>query len=152
MLLQQHAQHFDGRLQIRVIELVRDVPAERAELTPLLDHTVEEREAEQQLLPRLAVGARVKMVLVQDEFPRTLQVSTKSLRKQTAPRDERTATRQHSVLASVLLGARLLTWHHSAGLTWENGAQGTTSETDESLGAGQLAGRCTTTPHAPVWA
>ena len=41
---------------------VGNVPADRAELSPLLDHGVEEREAEEELLERL--GLRAPFVIV----------------------------------------------------------------------------------------
>ena len=43
----------DADAEVGLVELVRDVPAERAERAPLLHQTVEEAQAEQQTLPRL---------------------------------------------------------------------------------------------------
>jgi hypothetical protein len=44
--------HLHRRLQVRVIELVHDIPAKGPELAALLHDTVEKAEAERQLLPR----------------------------------------------------------------------------------------------------
>ena len=55
-----HLEHLDRDGEVRVVPLVRNVPADRAELLALDDHGVVEREAEKKLRPRLLLGARVE--------------------------------------------------------------------------------------------
>jgi len=51
----QHLSHADP--EIRLVELVRNVPAERTELATLLHQGVEEAQSEQHLLPSLLLHA-----------------------------------------------------------------------------------------------
>lgn len=50
IFIQKHVKLSDTDPQIRLIKLVTDVPAERTELAPLLNHGVEEAQRKQQLL------------------------------------------------------------------------------------------------------
>ena len=52
VLVDEHVELAHGDAQVRLVELVRDVPADGAERAPLLDHSVEEAQAVQQLLER----------------------------------------------------------------------------------------------------
>ena len=46
--------YFDGRVQIRIIELILDIPAYRPELLSFLNDRMEEAEPKEKRLPALA--------------------------------------------------------------------------------------------------
>ena len=50
VLVDEHVELADGDTQVRLVELVRDVPADRSERSALLDDGVEETQPVQQLL------------------------------------------------------------------------------------------------------
>lgn len=50
VLLQEHVQLLHGDAQVGLVELIGDVPAQWAELLPLLGQSVEEAQAVEQLL------------------------------------------------------------------------------------------------------
>ena len=62
MNLYQYLELPDGDPQVRLVELVGDVPAQRAELAPLLHQGVEEAKAEQQLLEHLQCECTVSFI------------------------------------------------------------------------------------------
>mmetsp|Transcript_14881 Transcript_14881/g.35930 ORF Transcript_14881/g.35930 Transcript_14881/m.35930 type:complete len:525 (+) Transcript_14881:305-1879(+) len=65
-LVEEHAQLPQGDLQIRVVEPVRDVPAQGSELLALLHKGVEERQAHEQLLELAGAAASLEEVGVVD--------------------------------------------------------------------------------------
>mmetsp|Transcript_29932 Transcript_29932/g.95642 ORF Transcript_29932/g.95642 Transcript_29932/m.95642 type:complete len:347 (-) Transcript_29932:4443-5483(-) len=58
-------QEVDARLQISIVELVRDAPSQRTELPPLLDDGVREAQRVEQLLPLVRLDA-LEPILVHD--------------------------------------------------------------------------------------
>eukprot|EP00967_Tisochrysis_lutea_P151732 scaffold295678_cov28-Tisochrysis_lutea.AAC.1 len=57
LLVEEHPQRFHRHFKIGAIKLVTDVPAERAELAPLLHDGVEEGHSKEELVPLARLGA-----------------------------------------------------------------------------------------------
>ena len=56
ILIEEHLQLPHADPEVSLVELVGDVPAEGTELPPLLDQSVEEAEAKEELLPLTLYG------------------------------------------------------------------------------------------------
>ena len=77
LLIKEHEQVGHGRFQIRVIELVSNVPPERAKLSPFLDNCMEEAQSEEQSLPLFRL-LRAFEVLFRDILEALLQIGFQS--------------------------------------------------------------------------
>ena len=68
VLVEEHTKLLNTDTQICLVKLVGDVPAERTELSPLLDCGVEETQTEQQLLERSRLLTRVEELRITDRI------------------------------------------------------------------------------------
>ena len=91
VLVEEDGELADGDAQVGLVELVRNVPANRSELAPLLDQRVEKAQSEQQPLPRRLVGDAREELLVGNRIRevRTEHVETQSCDAADVPGDKK---------------------------------------------------------------
>lgn len=83
VLIQKYRQLLDRDPEISLVKLVRNVPADRSELSPFLDKCVKETESEQHPLPSSFVGDAGEEVRIRNRIGhiRTQYVEAESLRR-----------------------------------------------------------------------